>query len=231
MADKGIIFSAAMVHALLAGRKTQTRRLCAWANNPLSPALTYIVACDEPGWFGDEEGEVQFRVPYAVGDRLYVREASYIAPAGWTDSPVNPMGPEHREVAYAADDRSGYTKDAAKDYGLRLRPSIHMPRWASRLTLIVTDVRVERLQEISQDDAKAEGVNWWEWPGYKSCDCDHDDCVWCSHYPALHTPAFHHLWDTLHTAEGERWQDNPWIVAVTFDVQRGNIDQLPQVPA
>lgn len=238
MADRGIIFSAPMVRALLAGTKTQTRRLL----NPQPETFSV----DEAGTPCDVscihvEGEALPRiamgsngcgvitlqkVPHAAGDRLYVREAAWIAPPAWTDSPQNPMGPQRQEVAYAADDRSGYTADAAKDYKLRLRPSIHMPRWASRLTLLVTDVRVQRLQDISEEDCIAEGIeargmgSIWGWIDYLETNPN------LTRHFADPCRSYASLWNSLHTEPGTRWEDNPWIYAITFDVRHGNIDAV-----
>ena len=87
-------------------------------------------------------------------------------------------------------------------------PPIHMPRWASRITLTVTDVRVQRLQEISEADAIAEGI----------------DATATKHF-GNPVKAYAALWNSLHGAENEHsWEANPWIVAVTFDVREGNID-------
>jgi hypothetical protein len=213
MADKGIIFSAAMVRALLDGRKTQTRRLM---KAPQEMGLTDVVALDNaPGWFGDEEGEACFSAGYAPGQRLYVREA-------WS---VRGQFTDVVEVGYRASENRGHTeyveqwpvatavpgkakpgRPAPKwpewpKYG----PSIHMPRWVSRMWLAVTDVRVQRLQECSEDDAMGEG-----WPGDPGQ-------LWPLDW-------YRDLWNSLHTAEGERWEDDPWVVAVTFAVNQGNID-------
>lgn len=218
MADRGILFSAPMVRALLAGRKTQTRRL-------LNPQPIEVTGRGRR-IYRDEDWRKSWRdggdddLPHAVGDRLWVREAAWIAPAGWTDSPVNPMGPHRQEVAYAADDRSGCTAAAAKDYKLRLRTSIYMPRWASRLWLTVTDVRVQRLQDISEADAIAEGLEPTEQDGARFW-VDPVDFEEAWRNPCL---SYRSLWDSLHTDPGTRWADNPWIYALTFTVHRGNID-------
>lgn len=240
MADKGIIFSAPMVRALLDGRKTQTRRLfkARWGLGEPSNLRDHGIGdysgrANDPaswGYPGYEEGcDASLALwpelsGYAPGDRLYVREAAWIAPVGWTDSPVNPMGPHRQEVAYAADDRSGYTANAAKDYKLRLRPSIHMPRWASRLWLAVTEVRVQRLQEISEADSIAEGIepfdgidsDCWGFRNYAEGD---EPRHWIAPIDSYRT-----LWNSLHTEPGTRWEDYPWIVAVSFGVHHGNID-------
>lgn len=191
MTDRPIIFSGLMVRALLEGRKTQTRRL---ATSPLRKC--------EPG------------------DRLWVRETCWIAPPFWTDTPVNPCGPHRQEVAYKADDRRGYTAEAATDYKLKLRPSIHMPRWASRLTLIVEAVWVETLQAISSEDAIAEGVLETEF--YDRAE----------HKVAAGAPwspeklAYADLWQSLHAGNGFGWEDNPDVLVLTFHVHHSNIDRI-----
>jgi hypothetical protein len=218
MVDRPILFSAPMVRALLDGRKTQTRRLCKWANNPFSPQLSYIVACDEPGWFGDEEGDVQFSSGYAPGDRLWVKETwginhyKYCRPEPIPKT--RPTDLEDYEMVYFATE-----DDCEINNEMPRTPSIFMPRWASRLTLTVTDVRVQRLQEISRADAIAEGLTlasnvleeFWRWPE------PHHEHLWLSP-PA----AYRHLWDSINGAGS--WEANPWIVALTFDVRKGNID-------
>jgi hypothetical protein len=90
-----------------------------------------------------------------------------------------------------------------------------MPRWASRLTLTVTDVRVQRVQEISEADAVAEGVTPSEEP---------NEMKW-EHY-APHGVAFRTLWDSLNAKRGYGWDANPWVAAYTFTATRQNIDQV-----
>ena len=237
MADKGIIFSAEMVRALLDGRKTQTRRLCAWANNPSSPVLSHIVPlADAPGWFGDEEGEVCFSAGYQPGQRLYVREAWHVR--GQYSDVV--------EVGYRASENRGHTEyveqvpveKAVPGKGKwpefpKYGPSIHMPRWASRMTLLVTDVRVQRLQDCSEADAIAEGVERIDDPrgtAWKSYETYADGTP----HPHAVVPnrsaltSYAELWSSLHTTEGERWADNPWVVAISFEVRKVNIDEVAQ---
>lgn len=202
--DRPIIFSASMVRALLDDRKTQTRRL---ATSPL-------VRCN-------------------IGDRLWVREAAAIR--GVYSDVV--------EVGYLAHERASHTEfveqipvelaPGAEVTWPRYRPSIHMPRWASRLTLTVTDVRTQRVQEISEEDAKAEGLYFRSWEVESG-----DDMEYCEGWSSDRFHAFKHsvgetaregfedLWNSLHTKDGERWDDNPAIVALTFSVRRENIDRL-----
>ena len=241
MVDRPILFSAPMVRALLDGRKTQTRRIM-----NIDKFAEYLAAYDSsgavkeylPGRLGMEYvhrelglwnaetnpgGRSAWYVPirFTVGDRLWVKETAWICPPMWTDSPVNPMGPQRQEVAYVADDLSGYTSDAAQDYNLKKTPSIFMPRWASRLTLTVTDVRVERLQDISRADAIAEGLalasnvleEFWRWPK------PHHENLWLSP-PA----AYRHLWNAINGKDA--WDANPFVVAVSFEVHKCNIDQM-----
>lgn len=225
MTDRPILFSAPMVLSLLAGRKTQTRRVCAWANNPNSLALTYIVACDEPGWFGDEEGEVQFHAGYAIGDRMWVRESYYQQGHWWEDAtdltatgkPKWKFTPYNHEITFDAPKKflkARSRTNPAEIYWYK-RLGRFMPRRYSRLTLIVTDVRVERLQDCSEADAIAEGI---EQHGrfFGLPDTDWDDAELTA------VKAYHRLWDSIN-GEGA-WEANPWVVAVSFEVRKGNID-------
>ena len=154
MTDRPIPFIAPMVCALYEGRKTQTRRLL----KPLkSKGRGYVM------WPVYECANSRLRrrgssplpdraAPYAVGDRLWVREA-WRADRSWDTRRPRDIISEAR-VFYEAD----VVEDAARlDWG-RYRHARFMPRWASRLTLLVTEVRVQRLSEISDDDAIAEGV-------------------------------------------------------------------------
>ena len=224
MSDRGIIFSAPMVRALLDGRKTQTRRLAKFVE---PSGEQFHVHNAHGGWFGPEARVPEVAPDYArfaAGDQLYVREAHYLTDDGDSEYAV-----------YAADD--GAVRDhlamldrLPRDFPTatlarhrRLRPSIHMPRWASRLTLIVEGVKIERLQEISEADAIAEGI---ERPGIGGP-------FWKAYRPDPAMPtldpreSYAGLWNTLHTKPGERWEDNPFVCAIAFAVHRCNIDQLP----
>ncbi|NUB24295.1 hypothetical protein [Azospirillum brasilense] len=241
MRDIPIIFSAPMVRALLDGRKTQTRRI-------LKPQPSGKIPRDA-SWEPDSGFKADGRAgkdwslhsPYlngsrllhatakvrcAVGDRLWVREnfSRHLYDDGcwyWADGNVADLDSE------------------------RIRPSIHMPRWASRLALVVEQVRVERLQDISEADAKAEGAIFTDFGTYTpngtmSVDGgktfhpfkprQHDG--W--HFGWASRPdecmgsargAFANLWRRLH-GEGA-WAANPWVAALTFRVIRSNIDAIP----
>jgi len=162
-----------MVRAILAGRKTQTRRL---ASSPLAKALP--------------------------GDRLWVRETA----AKYTV--------KDREPKWLA-----FRADGPDSLVTRWRPSIHMPRAWSRITLAVTDVRFEPVNQISAADAIAEGIYQPNGSGWTH-DVDAPD--WWND-PVF---AFGKLWDSLHDQEGERFAEAPPIVALTFAATLANIDAL-----
>lgn len=240
MADRPIIFSAPMIRALLAGRKTQTRRIlrrqpepCDHEHWPDEPAPRWTIDEDGAhcGVCGNgtrlattKSGVAGLPVPARVGDRLYVREA-------W--APLDAL--THSDPgAQALADRGFYRADESTVEGeiSRWRPSIHMPRWASRLTLLVTDVRVERLQDISEGDAAAEGVE------LESADppFHYVPGIWPHSITAVGVEepggrhaarSFAKLWG--HINGSESWQANPWVVAVTFTVRARNIDQLAPI--
>ncbi|MFC0204692.1 hypothetical protein [Novosphingobium soli] len=262
--DKGIIFSAPMVRALIAGRKTQTRRLLkpqpgdtGAAGKRVDHVGDYCTGAPQHGqayyWRanGSWNSSERFHLPYASGDRLYVREACRAEELSEDGMDGVRFLANDAFLPIGNDPSAGLKwlklfnygqKEGASPTGLRGKgvPSIHMPRWASRLWLAVTEVRVQRLQDCSEADAKAEGVVWqdpteedyrwarqegipvsdmegvWTVPGMKAVGAD----VW----GVDPQQAYHMLWNSLHTAEGERWVDNPWVVAVTFEVYQGNID-------
>lgn len=207
MSDLPILFSGSMVRAILleieqpGTGKTQTRRI-------LKPLPRRTIFFDP-----QTAGRDQFREPrYHVGDRLYVREAWHAARS--LDSTPPRDIPRDADIEHAA---------TARDYaeiGLKgkLRPAMFLPRWASRITLIVTDVRVQRLQEISDADALAEGVEqdsdgWrdYQMPATQCCPTARD--------------SFRSLWDNLN-AERAAWESNPWVAAYSFRPIHGNIDQV-----
>lgn len=198
--ERPILFSAPMVRAILAGTKTQTRRIV----KPQPPAdctTVYRPFAQEPnnwqgacaddliGWYG--------KCPYGVpGDRLWGRE-SWQAWTEFNNVPPREVPPTSR-VNYLAD---GNVWDAKK------RPSMFMPRWASRITLEVTGARCERLQDISEADAIAEGA-FQENGGWWGFDIDGET--------GDGTPqeAYSSLWDTIN-GNGS-WEANPWVWCVEF---------------
>lgn len=192
MTDRPILFSGPMVRAILAGTKAQTRRV-------MKPQPRVRPEFDEEtsSWvqFDGDRIACSVRVLYASGDRLWVRET-------WADDE------QFGGIIYRADHKGD------DPIGNGWRSSIHMPRIASRLTLTVTDVRVQRLQDISPDDVRAEGV---EIPWHHIGDL-HDPHRWKHDH-------FRPLWDSINGKKPVRtWADNPWVVAVSFRPELRNID-------
>lgn len=244
MTDRPIIFSAPMVRALIDGRKTQTRRLLKPQPHKWEAGVIDIkqpVFDDEYQQWGqwetvwdmhsamwEPEEDIFHPLPlrYNIGDRLYVREAWRVSSA--QDHLAGSSLPHPLTVEYPADGK-GY-------FDGRYRHARFMPRWASRLTLTVTDVRIERLQDISEADAIAEGIepghnpDTGEVSGWRDYETIHEGRHKGADHPHAIIPyaeawrSYSSLWGELHTKPGTRWVDNPWIVAVSFEVARGNID-------
>jgi hypothetical protein len=213
--DRPIIFSAPMVRALLDGRKSQTRRV-----------LKKTAAMDALAVFGPQfltlPGNIDL-IGYAPGDRLYVREAHAIGFEYEDGCPVlTDSGDMIEAVFYRADDPGLIWYECGDEVKTPWRPSIHMPRTASRITLTVTEVRVQRLQEISEADAVAEGCAWSDlWEGFTPCP-DAGDARYFNSRSAARS--FKQLWLGIHGPDA--WDANPWVVAVSFTVRKGNIDQV-----
>ncbi|ELT6814189.1 hypothetical protein R9C70_000593 [Klebsiella pneumoniae] len=236
MTERGMIFNAEMVRAILDGRKTQTRRIMKpqpepcprgghwWPSNVFKTMLH--VEEEMQNGKGGWGGLVGDACPFGdVGDRIWVREA-YRFPASLDD--ISPTGVGEMAVATGyrkpwaptfyeftgtfSDGWKGFeTPPKVSDAG-KLRPSIHMPRWASRILLEITDVRVERLNAISEEDAEEEGIDMEAL--YDSQDCY--DCI-ADHNmtgrPTV-TGAFKYLWESIYGDES--WKANPWVWVITF---------------
>lgn len=217
MADKPIIFSAPMVRALIEGRKTQTRRVL--KPQPISTPEFYLPMSDEDAFwatFDEDERCTRLRLRYAPGDRLWVREA-FIGPYAYEVNEYPPRDWGNKPIWFPAD---GPVPDKfAGQFWHRARPSIHMPRWASRLTLTVTDVRVQRLQDISAADSIAEGVQCGTCEFMNTSACNGRGCF-------ASIAAFQALWNSLHGPGA--WEANPWVAAYSFTVHRGNIDAIKE---
>ena len=223
MADRPIIFSAPMVRALLDGRKTQTRRVL--GNSGPGRGRSNIFSA-QIGWSDSyvlDPGNANWRerdTPDAPGDRLWVRECWRTASA-YDDLSPSQMGGEE-PIRYEAD-QTWQTWGWRRPHSTgRHRAARHMSRWASRLTLLVTDVRVQRLQEISEDDARAEGIEPLKsGRGYYDPTMSHG-AVRAGHYFTYAKTAFETLWNSIHGPDA--WAENPWVAAISFDVKHGNID-------
>ena len=210
MKERPILFSAPMVQAILDGRKTQTRR----AVKPQPAGEIRRVEPDINHWIDTKYWERQnqkenrgigtrgFACTYGQpGDRLWVRET-------WMDlqgTGIEIVTGSRERYAYGADTpRGSYGDDQRKCYGLKWRPSIHMPRAASRITLEITSVRVERLQDISEADAQAEGVTD---DGSLVTDLDGKD-------RGGTIAAYATLWEVINGVGS--WDDNPWVWVLQF---------------
>ena len=204
MTEKPIIFSGPMVRALLAGLKTQTRRVVKRQKHPYGHWLSPDeIALEVHGRTG------AVKSPYGrPGDRLWVRETwtpGYYHDADHEDGPRTSIiyranGTEETVAApnyeLAEQWRWAYSEDG--DEPPRWRPSIHMPRWSSRITLEITDVRVERLRQITGSDAVAEGVR------SRLPDC------------GVAQNEFRDLWDAINAKRGHGWETNPWVWVIEF---------------
>ena len=180
MKERPIIFSTEMVRAILEGRKTQTRRVI--KPQPQSAMLDFH--------------KVNFAkyCPYGqVGDRLWVKET------WWDDCALR------EKEGYKQDDYLYYRADGEAieqfecAYGFKWRSPLFMPRWASRIILEITGLRVEQLQDITEEDAVTEGLPSREQTGFDT-----------ARY------RYHILWDSLNAKRGYAWDSNPWVWVMEF---------------
>ncbi len=190
MKERGMIFNGEMVRAILDGRKTQTRRPVKF------PVHDKNLGCELAG--NELAGELSagnylnsaFGKP---GDRIWVRETfcpvddTQYGGEKWVDYRATPK--------FEASHPAGWDCAPNDAEALKWRPSIHMPRWASRILLEITNVRVERLRSMSQDDARAEGVI-------------------AASGPMEAGLAFRELWDSIYGEES--WKANPWVWVIEF---------------
>ncbi|EPV0628812.1 morphogenetic protein [Citrobacter koseri] len=188
MKERGMIFNGEMVRAILDGRKTQTRRPVRF------PVLDRNLGCELAG--NELAGELSagnylnsaFGKP---GDRIWVRET-------WARYNIDQNS---HDIAYRATTPADWPEEG------RWRPSIHMPRWASRILLEIIDVRVERLNDISQEDAQAEGMELTGWrPTYS--DPDSGGEVWTPY------DNFAQLWESIYGEESLKAK--PWVWVIKF---------------
>lgn len=214
--ERPILFSGEMVRALLAGKKTQTRRVVKpqpFEDNPglvvgeYYPTVIARDGSEEPGdpvWgVWNYDGDYAARCPFGrPGDRLWIRESMHEDGSEWyydADDSVVELDEDSPHV----DQMLSWAHHAKRSNCA----SIHMPRWASRLTLELTDVRVERAQEITNKDAEAEG--------FVGEPMEHID-----DWPIPPRAQFVRLWDDLnrHRNHAFHWNANPWVWVLTFSV-------------
>lgn len=218
MRERPIIFNADMVRAVLDGRKTQTRRIIQSPAKNMQANGQKVIDYREPGdkWYGEhvfsmrnqsgtwcDYTKEQFlaKCPFgAVGDHLWVRETFR----------VHSRATDVATLVYKASEQQSWTqqthrvpiehchKPAVVD---KWTPSIHMPRWASRIALVITGVRVERLQDISHSDAKSEGCWYGRGGGEPDFAVNPSD-----HFPTL--------WASIYGEES--WQADQWVWVIEF---------------
>lgn len=203
MAEKPIIFSTEMVRAILEGRKTQTRRVI--KNVDITNGFdvdvdgsVYAYCCPATG----DSFKPWEIAPWEKGDILWVREA-------WCKN-ENPNSPNYGGYEYYADYEGAHCQSLIK-----WRSPIHMPRKAARIFLKVKNIRVERLQAITEDDAEAEGAIDW------ICQ-QHNNGTWIDNAmrgAACAKPkrAFALLWNAIHKKRGFGWDQNPWVWVIEFE--------------
>jgi hypothetical protein len=208
MTEHPILFSGEMIRAILAGTKVQTRRVAKFPGlNPVELAETKSFHQDGGGnWIGWSydapdlaEATIKlyptatgFKCPYGkVGDTLWFRE-TWATP--FSSAKPSNLDPERfrGKIIYRADITPGDSRDSHYDW----RPSIFMPRWASRISRVITNIRLERLQDISEEDARAEGVHHTS-QGYRYSYCM--------------------LWNEINSARGYPWAQNDWVFVLEFE--------------
>ncbi|HBW5551762.1 TPA: hypothetical protein MNP25_002853 [Klebsiella pneumoniae] len=208
MKERGMIFNGEMVRAILDGRKTQTRRPIKWKQTRFTEIGEREDGSKWP-WSEDAEHACDFWHPCpfgAVGDRIWVRETwqaihDYCDENGHVDERRYARSiPRHRGNYWHPVYEEAWGNESREDREFPWRPSIHMPRWASRILLEITDVRVERLRSMSQDDARAEGVI-------------------AASGPMEAGLAFRELWDSIYGEES--WKANPWVWVISFERVEG----------
>ena len=237
MKARPILFSGEMVRALLDGRKTQTRRVIK-PQPPEECSIHYMLGAES--WLPKEKqsrlrhtweawggklfaykpdghlcGLHEAVFPYGhPGDLLWVREtfcepdyATVVYAADWTDADLRRAATIRKQ-----------NPDLAKAYPQgRWKPSVHMKRKHSRLTLRITDVRAERVQDITPEDAAREGARFSYTP-------EEDASETGGYFGDV--PWFPDLWNTLNAKRGYGWDVNPWVWVLTFEVIQKNVDAI-----
>jgi len=194
--ERPILFSADMVRAILDGRKTQTRRVV--KGDPNLVRWMPIQINRNQGWENEHGNPIN--CPYGQGgDRLWVKET-------WATTEQSGVHKSDAEIIYRATDPDWETIE-----GWCWKPCIFMPRWASRIDLEITSIHVERLQDITEMDAIAEGMMFERYDGNT-----YDEL------PAKEKLADY--WDSLNAKSGYPWESNPWVWVIEFKVIKPEVN-------
>ena len=199
MKERPIIFSAPMVRAILEGRKTQTRRIVKPQPEPIPDDVWQSRHYDNGWWWACSQARTMVAVrdmsafcPYgSTRDRLWVKESHALC---------NAIGNNYTNIIWRAGPWRNGIEPSAK-----WRSPIHMPRWAARITLEITDIRVERLQDISEADAQAEGVT---------------ESIVLPGDRGSFVASFGYLWQQIHGPKS--WAANPWVWVIEFERVEGD---------
>ncbi|MBA4707553.1 hypothetical protein [Aquitalea aquatica] len=207
MKERPILFSAPMVRAILSGLKTQTRRLM---KNPPTPSEHFpwlgVKSLRGPGHFVYPNAlrQILAECPYGEpGDQIWVRETWDFLPSGTSECMIRYFADNAMEQRTTPSNFNPFIYGNEKK-----RPSIHMPRWASRILLEIVSVRVERLQDISEADSLAEGVL------PEPCDHSRRSCEEIGCYGDTAKAAYRGLWEQINGPSS--WHSNPWVWVVEF---------------
>jgi len=239
MRELPIIFSTDMVKAILDGRKTVTRRVI--KPQPVFDGKYWSWKKSEKDWFSGVTYEQLIsdkgllypeRTPYQKGDLLWVRETwwdlGHMENGKWQGR-IESHTIKPRYVASCPDPFSEgiggiiqpvnipWRQTSFLNSTWRKRPSIHMPKWAARIWLEVLDVRVERLQEITEKDAIKEGMYQ---EGFE---------IEISKYVDNPVEQFAQLWDSLNAKRGYGWDVNPWVLRYEFNVKQGSDEKAEDI--
>lgn len=204
MKERPILFTGPMVRAILDGRKTQTRRPMKVQPDWRNP----VVGCDGVAvGLGGSGLDGGVKSPFGtIGDQLWVRETwglmAYHDTTDWCRDSVAKLTESHVREQWLVEHAANWNLPSESAYW---RPSIHMPRWASRIDLEITRVRVERVQDITEEDAKVEGVTPDDYEGYEHPDNPTLSC-------AAHRYSFRDLWQSIYGT----WDANPWVWVYEF---------------
>lgn len=201
--ERPILFSGEMVKGILQGHKTMTRRVI-FKDDPAD----HNPWKSPDGW---QDGDLALRCPYVIGNHLWVKERCAIGFNDDGDLVCDYLADGKRRWFELTPENEKYVMRYIND---DKRPSIFMPKWASRISLRITDVQAEQLWSITEDDAIAEGITGPHDVGYPAFRVPGDSKPRCSSAKA----AFADLWDAINVERGYSWSSNPWVWVIKFSI-------------